>query len=191
MYAYCSGNPVVYADYTGEDAVIIVDYEDLPVVGHAAVFIETPQGWYLTQFCSSTWFPWDAKITMSEPMTYSEMQNYIKKFNSTLYIEGDFTSSYQRARKLSKSSMFHPYNGRYNLFTNNCLHYVTDILSQGEFDSISIGFFVKTNTCIIPSVFFEELRFIDETRKLINAAQGNVEYPSNRSRSNVQQVKID
>ena len=49
------------------------------------------------------------------------------------YITGDFSNCLSVAKKYKEDGY-----GKYNLFTNNCLHYVRDVLKAGKPDNLMI-----------------------------------------------------
>ena len=149
LYTYCWNNPIWYIDPSGHDAVYITRYEGddggLPVAGHASVLIQAEDGtWYHVEFTGSK--KKNASIRI-EGNPYDEKQkgyaspnDFFKKENwgfdyMTTYIEGDFTESYEHALKLYKND---PTYGGYDLFFNNCHHFVREVLLQGRFKSMAI-----------------------------------------------------
>ena len=58
MYAYCSNDPVSYADYNGKDAIYVADtnYDNfiIQMAGHAILYLQDQSGqWHITEFTGS------------------------------------------------------------------------------------------------------------------------------------------
>ena len=70
-----------------------------------------------------------------------------------LTINGDFTNAYNFANKYKGTYEL----GRYNLFTNNCLHFVKKVLLSEKSLPNHLLNFLKSNTQIIPVLFYYEL----------------------------------
>ena len=152
MFAYCNNNPVCMADYNGEDAIYVVTTgeEGLPIVGHAILFIQDADGnWYKTHFTGPS--KADARVC-TEPISEQKMWKFLSSAGvSYIYISGDFTGSYELAQQYSGTN----YEG-YDLFTNNCLHYVKELLRAGSTKYISYHAFFNSR-CIIPTQFYRAL----------------------------------
>ena len=166
MYAYCSNNPVMYVDYSGEDAIFYWA-STLPIVGHAAVFIETSEGWYLIQYApESGWKPLDATILIEYIGSYNEVLDRINSREDSKYIYmcGDFGKSYSTACRYSETPNSNGYDKKYNLLNNNCLHLVLDLLSKGSFDNPKVKNFINNYSGFIPIHFFDQLSSITSAK---------------------------
>jgi hypothetical protein len=166
MYAYCSNNPVNYVDYSGEDAVYYWA-STLPIVGHAAVFIETSNGWYLCQFAPETgWDFKEAMVLIEYIGSYNEVLERInlRKDSKYIYICGDFTGSYSTAYKYSENRNSNGYDKKYGLINNNCLHFVLDLLSQGSFVNPKVKKFIDNYSGFVPIRFYNQLSSITSTK---------------------------
>ena len=149
MYAYCDNNPVILVDYTGESAYLVIDYDELPIAGHALVFFEDANGvWYRSEVGKhsdfnmyfAVFFPFRKKgeVTLIEVDKISgsrTLQNYLNGTRNAdvYYIEGDFSKSYDFAKRSERYD--YPYIFPYN----NCLTYALDLLLLGEISSSFLG----------------------------------------------------
>ena len=119
------------ADYDGEDAIYVVTTGDdgLRVVGHAILFVQNADGnWYKTHFTKDK--KRNAKVYTSA-ISEQDMWQYLSSAGvSYIHISGDFSNSYELAQQYSGTNY-----GGYNLFTNNCLHYVRELLREGSPDN--------------------------------------------------------
>ena len=143
IYAYCDNNPVMFVDYTGEDAYLVIDYDELPIVGHALVFFEDEDGvWYRSEvgkhenfstFCA-IFFPIvrTGQVYLNKNSSYKEsgLSNYLsgEKNADVHHIKGDFSNCYEYAEMRKKHDF------PYLLPSNNCLTYALDLLSYGEIE---------------------------------------------------------
>ena len=161
------------------DAIYVVDYSDygLPVVGHSFLYLKDKNNkWFLTEFAGE--YPWNAKISTlnvtkksiisklnQTPETLSfPVQKYDgiiqKTVIETVYIggvqfvpiKGDFTESINLAKKYNNQNY-----GGYDLITNNCLHYVKEILEAGQIDDPYIDNAVQNSKTIVPKKYYDEL----------------------------------
>ena len=158
---YCLNDPVSMADYQGDDAIYVVDYgpNGLPIVGHARLYIQDEEGnWQMTQYTGQFPFPWTANITYGTPkgMYKDELDTILSGDPLTqakyTYIEGDFSESC----KVADSYKGTDYGG-YRLGTNNCLHYVREILTYGIFEDSAVETTVYASYTNVPIVFFSDL----------------------------------
>ena len=140
------------SDHDGEDAVYVVTTgrDGIPVVGHAILFLQDSEGnWYKTHYTGTK--KKNAKV-YTYKVSESDMQSYfLSKHVEHIYISGDFSDSYELAQSYNGSNY-----GGYNLFSNNCLHYVKELLKNGApekswFDT------VINNYEICPMSFYQEL----------------------------------
>ena len=69
------------------------------------------------------------------------------------YILGDFTACLSVAESYYKNQ----YYPKYNLFEKNCLHYVLEILSYGDFYDEYLQNYVTEYTGTIPTTFYEDV----------------------------------
>ncbi|MBQ7291205.1 MAG: RHS repeat-associated core domain-containing protein, partial [Clostridia bacterium] len=161
MYAYCGNNPVSYADYTGEDAIYVVDYSlktGLPIVGHAKLYLEDKDGnWHMTEYGFDKNNKIDGLAIVNfwgvNDDTISKMKNFESLDNiDYVYIEGDFTNCFDVVNKYNNTDY-----GGYNLITNNCLHYVKEVLSAGDFRGTVIPKYAQSGT-IIPREYYSKLQ---------------------------------
>ena len=113
LYSYCEGNPICYSDESGNDAIYVVDFKALPVVGHAILYYQYDGKWYKTEFTGFNFDKKTAKIYNSEVSTSIESELNKSKRNS-IYLKGDYSKVYEYA------DMWEGYNyNGYNLIDNN------------------------------------------------------------------------
>ena len=175
MYAYCSNNPVMYADYTGEDAIYLCS-TSLPVVGHAAVFIEVDDVWYLFQFADEKKFKKrTAKVSVEPIGNYEQVKKRIEKHpnSKSIYLSGGFTASYSKAVGYLQNRGTNGYDGEYCLFDNNCLHLVLDILSAGSCFNPAVNKAITDFDGIVPIGFYWYLYNVVEATKPCYSGAGN------------------
>lgn len=92
--------------------------------------------------------------------SYEEVIEYIifqKDFEHFVYLEGDFSQSYKEAMHCINNRGSNGYDGEYNLLKNNCLHFITYILSEGQSIYPAVNQFISNYTGIIPINFYKEL----------------------------------
>ena len=162
MMVYCLNNPVCMMDYTGEDAIYVVDYDTdtygLPVVGHAYVYIQDAVGnWYKTEFTGPKDDPSQAiisceKVTNTEEITQMLNGEKIKKKNY-VYLQGDFSESVDYAKECDGTDY-----GGYCFFRNNCAHYAQDVLKKGDYRYSNDRRRVRSYMGIIPGEFYNYIK---------------------------------
>ena len=174
LYAYCKNNPAMYIDSNGTDAILITAYgkEGLFIFGHSALLIQDENNkWYLTEFTAR---PRDggkpgARVYVEEmPEEYNNVYDFIESHYgapvdaeemihftgyTSLYLKGEYEESLKAAREIKAEGMGNAYNGKYNLFFNNCLHYVQDILMCGTSDVGLIQLVHHLPSGLIPALF--------------------------------------
>jgi RHS repeat-associated protein len=139
MYAYCANNPIMMVDPSGFDAVVIVTFDSdhggpryFKEVGHIMLLIQDQDGvWWITEFTGSK--PRNAKVTTKKLEDYIYHSFYENKENWGKYftrirLSGDYTASLDLARSYADNQNY----PKYNLFTNNCLHYVKTIMKASS-----------------------------------------------------------
>ena len=67
-------------------------------------------------------------------------------------LKGDFSDSIQKAKDNINSDF-----GGYDLITNNCLHYVKEILKKGNADSDIVEYLLTNSLEIVPALFYDSL----------------------------------
>ena len=167
MFTYCYNNTVNMADYEGRDAVFVVltnpDERGLPIVGHAALYIQDSEGeWYFTEYTGTFPDKSTAKVYMNA-IDFSQVEETLAS-STSVYIEGDFSASVD----LAQTYVGENYNG-YNLIENNCLDYTCEILSEGTFKSKMIENVVKDRHTAVPVDFGRSLA---ETTLVVQIIEG-------------------
>ena len=169
LYSYCENNPIVLVDYEGNDAKLILDFDDegLIVVGHMALIVQDYGGkWHLIEFTGSS--KKNAKVYIeSGEGRFGKKQGFWKSILSivglggwrTLYIKGDFTKSLEYARKYENTDY-----GGYNLIFNNCLHFVRNALRQGKSKNSLLQLYFMFSSTIVPRVFFNNALIVSSMR---------------------------
>ena len=178
LYAYCYDNPVNMSDPSGNDAILITDYEwldgGLPILGHSALIVEDEDGiWWLTELSGSINDKTTAKVVVKMIGTYEDVLNY-ERFqngndlwskicrylkisgNDWVYLKGDYSASLRAANEFEKNQDF----GSYHVIKNNCLHYVKSILKESLGVEYSDFGFLNFNTNILPQTFSRNVRKI-------------------------------
>ena len=169
MYSYCDNNPVNKYDPNGTDAVLITDYEwgdgGLPFFGHSLLIIEDENGiWWLTEFTGPINDKTKARVRIEKIGNYEDVEkyyrfqkkgpfdNFLRKYKLSgedkVYLNGDYTASLKKDQSLNYSNF-----GGYNLLTNNCLHYVKNLLVASESFNLSDFGVANMNFNIIPRTF--------------------------------------
>ena len=155
MYVYCYNSPVIHIDPYGTDAILIIAFgnKGFPVVGHSALMIQTGDSWYLVEYTGTN--KENAKVFVSDPINsnpYEHIENVFESDYWTLELEGDYSQSYEYAKPLNETNL-----GGYNLLTNNCSHFVADVLKHGESSSPSVEFLheeTRTTTPVISYFYY-------------------------------------
>ena len=160
LFTYCEGNPISLKDPNGTDAIYVVDYKfnrGLPVVGHAILYFEVDKGvWYKTHFSGPIKNKKAATIKFEKIGSLSSVCANIDKKCQMFYIEGEYSMVKDVAERLSKDIVDKFYGG-YNLFSNNCLHYVKDMLRLGRAYNPLVSYYIKNSFTIIPRDFYGNL----------------------------------
>ena len=162
MFVYCLNSPVNMYDSSGTDAIYITrtsDYESLPIVGHAIVFIQDADGtWYVTQYIGPS--KKEAKVS-TELANARELEEIERIMNNDsisglqyTYIKGDFSDSVDLAVEYDDSNY-----GGYCLFANNCLNYAKEILAEGKFDDPIAQVYAVSSSSIVPIAFHLDLAY--------------------------------
>ena len=172
-YSYCNNNPVIFADPMGKDAIYVCRteyFEDhgLPIVGHGSILIQDDEGnWYHTEYGGKSKSTAMVKLEKLD----ASVEEYLAQWDYEIsyYIEGDFSKAYEYAVWVTEN--YSDYGG-YDLLSNNCLHYVKNVMSHGTFDNYFLGLYVKNSICIIPSSFYNDIVrmdfFVGNNRVFIN-----------------------
>ena len=153
MYAYCSNNPVMYADSLGTDAYLIVTHmfgwNFSPLLGHSFLLVEDENGqWYITQFQKR---PDEGGIKVyTEPI--SDPYAYIGKYDLYVYLKGDFSKC------VGYAEMAENYFPPYSFLFNNCLQYNVHVLRQGDIYDEGYKNFIANNNGLCPTTYIKKLK---------------------------------
>ena len=166
LHTYCYNNPINYIDPNGTDAILIIDYNykgGLPIVGHALVVLQGDGKWLLTEYGKG----WDRCTELAKGVVdkYLKGKQFDLKafrkdfdsinlrwfFSSQIYLEGNYTNSYNLATSLNGF-------GKYNLFQNNCLDYVQYLLKAGKNKYDNVQQFINKDTRFVPSGYYSALK---------------------------------
>ena len=139
LYGYCSGNPVLYTDPTGHDAILLLDKDAVKGLGHTALMLQkSKKVWY---YCSI-----DGKgdSKKKNPVTFKKIKEKFnknssisklakmintKRYTEKLYFKGDFKNSITYFNEnYYKSKKY-----KYNKSTNNCTQISFRTLTKGKF----------------------------------------------------------
>jgi hypothetical protein len=162
----------MYVDYDGTEAILITNYnlhsKGLPIVGHSALLIKYGDQWYFTEFGGSKKSNATVELSLMSdlydeetkknllPEALNDPEIFIAKYydltvdsNNLVYLDTDY-SGYETYKDLETDilGVASSYNHNYNLFNNNCAHYVQDILALGENTNT-----MATARCLIPGVY--------------------------------------
>ena len=171
LYCYCYNNPVVLADYNGFDARLILEFDlkgGLPILGHMALLVQDEyKDWHLIEFTGNKKKDAAVKIVKGKDR-FEKPQKIWKRLLAcfcisgwmSIDIEGDFINSLKYARNNK-----YKYNGKYNLLTNNCVHFVRDALRCGDANNDLLDLYFICSTTPSPVVFYTH---VYEVSKLKN-----------------------
>ena len=115
--------------------------------------------WYFTQYTGSLTIEWGNLLEFKNPFIAEASietqkidispEEYLSHYYSgyeTLYLYGDYSQSVNVANDYNNSDY-----GGYNLITNNCAHYIEEVLSAGQNNYDIVNVF-HNNKITIPSV---------------------------------------
>ena len=133
-----------------------------PIVGHAVLYIRDEEGvWHEVQFGRQT----DKKSSATVwNILYSSEEKLIKRLSQKKVMAGpipflgDFSKSLDRVDELVKNAGNNGYDGEYCLPTNNCLHFVCDILQYSDNVDKDVDDFFVLSTEIAPITYYNALR---------------------------------
>ena len=165
MYAYCLNRPIIFGDFTGEDAVLLLDKSKQSHIGIMAQD-ESGTWWHFywgpkttgygilsgILWCDVPRYTWYKKYTGEITLDAINASGQYDDYEDMLYFSGDFS--------LSAKTMKEP-QGSYNLLSNNCAQVslrllaiadtdyseVFHVASQGWFPS-AMFYYVKYNPYI-------------------------------------------
>ncbi len=165
-----------YNKFLKYDAIYVTDYSShgLKIVGHSMLYLKDDSGsWHLTEFIGNGFDKSTAEVLaykVSEDAVLNKLEkspkmlviNATNGLVTTSYydgvqyvgIYGDFSESIRLAYSYSEN---HTYPN-YSLVTNNCLHYVKEILKAGIADSDIVDKYINKSIDIVPRLFGEQLR---------------------------------
>ena len=195
MYSYCDNNPISKIDPAGHDAIIVADYDEIPVVGHMYLYVQDETGkWHRTEIRGSisetidnfknrdytivSRCDFDDEVDQDEIDSLLQHKGFWNVLGSrilglwgvdTEYLEGDYSACVSIAKSM-KADVYD-----YNLLNNNCGTHVRDVLRNRK--NASCEFIYNClNITPIPRFYLQGLRLariFDE-----NARQHHVLGPS-------------
>ena len=166
-FAYCNNNFANRADFSGEDAIWLQDKNAVYGFGHTGLLIQDSDGeWYHFYWGNSGTgksgkqnvksglnsmgdFEYENLTALND--TLHERRIYNGKYEAAVYFSGDFSSSLEYARKLSKN---------YSLFANNCMQVSAYALFLGKFDNYDLFYKQQLLICattIIPNIAYNHI----------------------------------
>ena len=134
LYGYCSGNPVLYVDTSGHDAIFLNNRNGAKTFGHSALLIRYKKKWYYFSLGGKVGYDL-LKLGKMKSLSIKSINNRIKKFKKRkyrdsytekYYVKGDFSNSYKFAKKIKNKK-------DYNVRTNNCLQVACKVILKGKF----------------------------------------------------------
>ena len=156
MFAYCLNNPVIYVDFEGLDAILIVDEDGALGFGHVILLLQADNGdWHYFSYYSAesifktTWYAFSSVACTLDTKLLGSSEGYdlsnvdgVRDFlcadekakntaegaDYIYYVKGDFSE----AKVFDEQ--YKPQN--YSLIKNNCMLWALDVLLQCE-DSLS------------------------------------------------------
>lgn len=157
MFAYCLNNPIIFGDFTGEDAVILLD-NDAPT--HIGIMAQDANGnwWHFYWGVDPNYigwcvfgfnlpvYTWCKKYTGSITVEAINKSKQFNDYESMLRLYGDFSFSAEAMRKAV---------GEYNLYTNNCSQVSLRILAAS--DTFYSSILQKASDMIVPNDAFKYL----------------------------------
>lgn len=174
LFVYCDNNPVCKVDSTGNDAIYVTLYKfnegGLPIVGHARIYYQDEDGdWRCTEYGGKFPFKSSAEVyDYDANMSSEELLEMLESYNCDYtYFIGNFSSIESYTSGLVGDDL-----GGYNLFSNNCLHYVRNVLKNTGV--------ILDNDTIIPVLYHPYVRII---RKPLITKRGKYEFANSGSSS--------
>ena len=160
LFTYCEGNPISLKDPYGTDAIYVVDYDMnswfFEKTGHAILYYQAKSGkWWKTEFIGKGKDKSTAEVKSKKIGTLDDVYEdiMISKNYKMYYISGDYTALLPEVTKLYNDEVDKFYGG-YDLLSNNCLHYVKDMLRLGRAYNPKIDKYIKRSWDIIPKNFY-------------------------------------
>ena len=137
MFAYCNNSPIIHADYTGYDAVVLTCDG---ISGHMGIMVQDEDGvwwhfyWGASDGGSSSYSVsslWGCEVTtwckeyvgVVSLDSINASEQYDDEYSRMLYLYGDFSSCINEMQNPS---------GEYNLFNNNCAQKSLRILASAD-----------------------------------------------------------
>ena len=124
--------------------------------GHARLLIRSSEGlWYRTEFVKN---PSVGRVIVECFQIPEEEKNNRITGNGIQYIClcGEYTQCLAEAERIA-SNPNNGYNGEYDLITNNCMHYVNEILGYSDNVIDAIDNYIHSNNCFVPQTYYNNL----------------------------------
>ena len=139
MFAYCNNNPIMGFDLTGQDAIWLQDKDAVGGVGHTGLLLQDSNGkWYHFYWgddrsgsmgklgsSSNMFVEYTGPITFDSINEFYNKRNGPGKYETMIYLKGDFSKSVEYIRSIS--------NQAYHLTCNNCVQVSMKALQRGKF----------------------------------------------------------
>ena len=124
--------------------------------GHARLLIRSDEGlWYRTEFVKNP--SYDEIIIECYQITEEEKTERTTGWGiKYVCLYGDYTRCLTEAKRIA-SDPNNNYNGEYNAVTNNCMHYINEILSYSDNINDDVDSYIQSNTCFIPETYYDNL----------------------------------
>ena len=162
LFAYCGNNPVIYVDSDGRDAIIVLDSDWPPAVGHIGLLIQNEEGEWQHFYWGTSgrlniircFVMFDVPVDKMYESYMGEInlesinkdKNYNGEYEKMLYLKGDFSKSSVYADALK---------GKYNLYNNNCSQVSFQILAVSNTDNQDI--FKRASEELIPNTAYRRV----------------------------------
>ena len=167
MFAYCLNNPIIFGDFTGEDAVILLDKDK---VGHLGIMAQDKNGiwWHFYWGADPDYIAlcilgidvpvnkWCQKYTGEITLDAINESGQYDDYERMIYLRGDFSLSVEEMQKA---------DGVYNLYLNNCSQVSLRILAKSN--TIFRSSLLYASSAVLPSTAFNRLNI---SAALVSAA---------------------
>ena len=180
LYNYCENNPIKYFDKFGtiaEENVIlsiIIDMkfnQGLPFFGHALLlvsdyepspFIIEVHGLMNDKSATKA----NKKTEDSKIAIFKDGVEGLNKNNGNWFYKLTINGRFKNFETTYNEAIENYMKGKYNLFSNNCLHLIKNILNKGTYENKKFENYVKHNYTFIPILFYNNIKKILEEKTI-------------------------